>query len=157
MRRTQLNKTQKTAVVGGTVLALAVGGVAFAAWTSTGSGSGSVTAGTAKALQVSGTSVADLYPSESKTVQFTVTNPNDYAVKLNSLTPTVTVSGGSGCTVANSLVTATTQAFAASADRIAKNGSTVVPVVVAMGADSDNGCQGAVFAIAGAASASSVG
>lgn len=156
MRKTQMNKTQKTAVVGGTVLAIAVGGVAFAAWTSTGTGSGSVTAGSAKNLVVTGSTATDLYPSESKTISFTVKNENSYAVKLSSLAPTVSVSGGAGCTVANSLVTAATQAFDASAQRIASNGTTVVPVTVSMGADADNGCQGATFTISATATAASV-
>ena len=92
MRKTQLNKTQKTAVVGGTVLAIAVGGVAFAAWTSNGTGTGTVTAGQAERLDVSDPEAGKaLYPSESQTLDFVVTNPNSYNVDLQSFEPTVTV------------------------------------------------------------------
>ena len=58
------------------------GTVAFAAWTSNGTGAGAATAGTAKNLTIAVTNVSGLYPTGTFNVPFTVTNPNSYAVQL---------------------------------------------------------------------------
>ena len=70
----------------GTVLALLLGaGVAFAAWTSTGLGSGTATATDAKDLVVTASSPTGLYPTGNVTVSVTVANPNPYKVELESI------------------------------------------------------------------------
>lgn len=128
------------------------GAIAFAAWTSTGSGdSQDVTAGTAAALHVSPVTpaVTGLVPDSSKVSNFTVSNDNDYEVTLATATvDSITVTGGAGCTAANSDVTATINP-AVVGTAVAGGGTDVASanftVTVAMGVDSDNGCQGATF------------
>ena len=76
-----MRKTQKTtAVVGGTIAAVLVGGIAFAYWTASGSGTGSAStsAGTSN-LTVEQTSViTDMYPGdEPQAIEGTVTNNAD--------------------------------------------------------------------------------
>jgi len=63
-----MRKTQKTtAVVGGTIAAVLVGGVAFAYWTTSGSGSGTgyTTAGVSDQLSFTQASLTDMYPGDS--------------------------------------------------------------------------------------------
>ena len=79
-------KLSVTAVFTGTVLAASV---AFAAWTATGAGHGYAKAGTAEAvttIDASASTSAQLYPGGSGDVKLTVSNPNDYPVKLASIT-----------------------------------------------------------------------
>jgi hypothetical protein len=61
-------------------------GVAFAAWTSSGSGSGQ--AGSTTSLDsviTPGTNSPDLYPGSTSSVTVTVNNPNAYAVVVTSI------------------------------------------------------------------------
>ncbi len=61
-------------------------GIAFAAWTSNGSGTASPKSTTAiDSVIAPGTSAADLYPGASGTVTVTVSNPNPYPVIVNSI------------------------------------------------------------------------
>jgi hypothetical protein len=87
--------------------ALAVGaGVAFAVWSASGSGSGTGAGATAVALTVNPSTPtganSNIYPGGPPgTVQFTITNPNPYAVSLtglswNGVTSTNTSSCASG-------------------------------------------------------------
>lgn len=80
-----MRKTQKTAVVGGTVAVLMAGGVAFAAWTSTGTGDGTVTAGHQQDLVVTAGSASGLYPTGFRTVDVQVKNVNPYPVAIDQL------------------------------------------------------------------------
>jgi hypothetical protein len=131
---------------------LMAGAVVFAAWLSTGSGdSQDVTAGTAASLSVSPVTpaVTGLVPSGSKVSSFTVSNNNSYQVTLTSVeVDSITVTGGTGCTAANADITTTVNPSAVGTD-VAGGGSPVsdasFTVTVAMGPDSDNGCQGATF------------
>lgn len=86
-----MRKTQKTtAVVGGTAAAVLIGGVAFAYWTTSGSGSGtgSTTSGAAN-LTISQTTVLNaMYPGDS--AQDLVVNV------LNNATNTARVAGVTG-------------------------------------------------------------
>lgn len=74
--------TKRSAGVASVVVGLIGLSIAFAAWTSTGEGDGDVTAGEATALTVTVSDVTGLYPTQSKNLPFTVTNPNPYAVTL---------------------------------------------------------------------------
>ncbi len=61
-------------------------GLAFAAWTSDGSGSATARATTsADSVITAGTGAADLFPGAVKTVTVTVSNPNSYPVVVNSV------------------------------------------------------------------------
>jgi hypothetical protein len=72
-----MRKSTKSAVVAGTVLALTGGGVAFAYWTTsgTGTGSGSTTAGVVDHLGFSQSTLTAMYPGDSsQDLTVTVTN-----------------------------------------------------------------------------------
>lgn len=155
-----MRKTQKIAIVGGTVGVLMAGGIAFAAWTSTGSGTGTATAGTDSGIVVDGNDVSGLFPTGSKDITVTVTNSNPYAVDLDSLTAdSVTVDathGDAGCVVTD-IVTADSGDYLASADRIAANGAFITrDLTVHMDADAADACKGATFTVSYTGSAHSV-
>jgi len=68
------------------VVAATTAGVAFAAWTSTGSGTGSAASTTSVDSEISpGTLGVDLYPGANEPVQVSITNPNDYPVEVTSI------------------------------------------------------------------------
>lgn len=136
---------KRSAVVGGTVAALFGAGVAFAAWTNTGDGSGSVTAGSAQPLTVTVSGVNGLVPTKSVSVPFTVTNTNPYDVKLtNAHLQNVTVDTGHS-TCATSVVTGSdvtlTDVVAASQTSASQTFS------VAMSNAATDACQGATFTV----------
>lgn len=93
-----MRKSRKaTIVIGSTVGALAIGGVAFAYWTSSGSGAGSATAGTSSDFVVTtDTATGDpLTPGgPTDTVAFHVNNPSSGAQYLTSVAVTVANSDG---------------------------------------------------------------
>ncbi|TWG92003.1 hypothetical protein L615_007500000130 [Nocardioides sp. J9] len=100
MRR--MNK-KKAAVVGGTVAVLVTGGVAFAYWTSTGTGTGSAEVGTSldwtvEIDAVSGTLAPGSGPVE---VDFHVTNESDGVQNLQGAVATVVDTSDPGCTAAD--------------------------------------------------------
>ncbi|HEY3464765.1 MAG TPA: hypothetical protein VGL47_06505 [Amycolatopsis sp.] len=78
--------SKRSAVVLGAAGAVLVAGVAYAAWTSSGTGSGAVTSTTSVDSKI--TSVSSdhaLYPGNSTTFVVKVTNPNAYPVVVNSI------------------------------------------------------------------------
>src|SRR2546426_6308523 len=80
-----------TLVIGGSAI-----GVAIAAWTTGGSGSGQASAGTAASMTISaGTPSSSLYPTASADVAAVGSNPNPYKGHLGSISPgSVTVEPG---------------------------------------------------------------
>lgn len=151
-----MKNMKRAAVVGGATLALLVGGVAGAAWLSTGSGDGNVTAGTEQGLTVAGVDgVTGLYPTGSQDLTVNVTNDNPYPVNLDTLawdgvTPTTDDTDCSGASVTAALKTGQTL------DDYIGPGATVGNVfVVTMAADADDACQGATFTLTFDAGASS--
>lgn len=154
-----MRKIQKTAIVGGAVATLMAGGVAFAAWTSTGQGTGTAEAGQAAGLTVHVTGASDLKPTESVSLDITVDNGNSYAVNLDSLTynPTASsVSGGDGpgCSVAD---LSSVDSLPSITDRIAGNDTSAIHSVdVTMDDDASPDCQNATFNLVFDASAHSV-
>lgn len=154
-----MRKTQKTAIVGGTVAVLFAGGVAFAAWTSTGTGTGEVTAGSENGLTVHVTSATNLKPTETVSLDITVDNGNTYAVNLDSLnydaaSSSVSDGDGPGCSVADlSFV----ESLPSITDRIDDSGTSAIHTVdVTMDADASPDCQNAKFNLVFDASAHSV-
>jgi hypothetical protein len=153
-----MHNKKRAALVTGTTLALVGGGIAFAAWTSTGTGTGSVSAGEEADLTVAQSdseAVSGLYPTGSKTITISVTNPNPYAVELDTLD----WDGGITADNPDCDTTSVTAAFAPGqglGDRIASNESVSKQFVVSMGADADADCQSATFTLDFDASAHSV-
>jgi len=140
-----------TTVVGATL----GGGIAVAAWTSSGSGAANAKAGTA-AAPTTGTVAASafssglLYPGgPAGDAKLLVNNPNPYPVVVTRVaagTGAPTGSGGIG--------TCTTTGVSWRADQtpgtaIAAGGSATLtlPGAVAMDSTADDGCQGAAFSI----------
>ncbi len=79
---------RRVTVLATSIMVLLVAGVAFAAWTSTATGNGSASAldhtDTFTGL-VTKSAGADLYPGDSADVVVTVTNNQDYPVKVDSI------------------------------------------------------------------------
>lgn len=114
--------TKKKYLAAGTAVAVvATGGIAFAYWTSTGSGNGSATTGTDTpwVVTVDDVNLADLTPNgPTDTVGFTVKNDGSGVQRLNAAAASVTGTSNPGCTAADfsvSPTTITTQDVAAGA------------------------------------------
>jgi hypothetical protein len=139
--------TARTARRGGgiliAVIALFAGAVAFAAWTSNGTGSGTATATNAQNLTISVTNVSGLYPTGSFNVPFTVTNPNPYAVTLSKIALNGVTVDKPGCTA--SVVSG---ADLVDTDVIPAGGTTASrDFSVTMSNAAEDACQGAVFTL----------
>jgi hypothetical protein len=150
-----MRKTQKIAIVGGTVGILMAGGVAFAAWTSTGSGTGDVTAGEDAAMTVSAISDELLYPTKTVDLTVTVENNDRYPLNLDSLTATDVTSSIEDCDVASVEASSGTYSEDA-ANRIPEGDSIEKTLTLHMFANADEDCKNAVFTVSYDASAHSV-
>ena len=128
-----------------------VAGAAYAYFTSSGSQSGSGTAGSLQSVTMAattGTPGTPLLPGGSGDVTLKVTNTNNYAVTLVSVSGAGSVSadgGHPGCTTTGITFTSQTSLNIS----IAANGTTQVdlPNAASMSAASSSGCQGATFSI----------
>ncbi|GHG07145.1 MULTISPECIES: hypothetical protein [Amycolatopsis] len=138
-----------TTVVGATL----GGGIAVAAWTSSGSGAANAKAGmaaapTTTAVPGSAFTTGLLYPGgPAGDAKIVVNNPNPYPVKVSTIVANGTPAGSGGtgtCTTTG--VSWTAQSPNAP---VAAGGSTTLTLTgaVAMSTASDDGCQGALFAI----------
>ena len=136
---------------GVTLVVLAAVGLAYAAWTSSGSGSGYAKAGTAQQLttvDVSANTTATLYPGSNGNVRIKIANPNPYPVRVTDVTGNGAITADAGhASCVTTGVTFTNQT-GQSLD-VAANGNTETTLTNAasMSNASDNGCQGAVFTI----------
>src|SRR5712691_493501 len=84
------NLSRKRRVIGGaiTLLVLGIVGLVYAAWTTTGSGSGYAKAGSSSALStvdVSASTTATLFPGTSGDVLIKFSNPNPFPVQVTSV------------------------------------------------------------------------
>ena len=128
---------------------ITAGGLAFATWSATGSGTGNAKALTAQNVTVNAaTGAADLYPGfNDGDVFFTLTNTNPYPITFTSMTPsTITSSDELNCPSTNVTVDSASGLSIA----VAANGTNVarsIADVVNMGTGAPNGCQGVVFTI----------
>ncbi|TPG13908.1 hypothetical protein [Pedococcus bigeumensis] len=134
-----------TSVGIGTAALLLVGGIAYAAWSVLGAGTGAASSGTPQALGVSATVGGTLYPGASADVLVTVSNPNSASVTVQSLALAGAVTASAGCTtpgVTVSLPASTTLVVPAGG-----NASLNVVNGVSMTTASSSNCQGATFTI----------
>lgn len=144
----------RRSLVFGTAILLVLGvgsGAALAYWRTTGAGSGSATTGTVQSVTVlaaSGTPASLLVPGGSGELLVTISNPNNYAVTLTGLAQNgaITVSGGSGCTAANSGVAVSTQTGLVVSIPAGTN-AVRVSAGIQMTAASATGCQSADFQV----------
>ena len=145
--------TTRNRIIGAgiTLVVLAAVGLAYAAWTSSGSGSGYAKAGTAQQLttvDVSANTTATLYPGSNGNVRIKIANPNPYPVRVTDVTGNGAITADAGhASCVTTGVTFTNQT-GQSID-VAANGDTETTLTNAasMSNASDNGCQGAVFTI----------
>jgi hypothetical protein len=126
-------------------------GVAFAAWTASGSGNGYAKAQTVQALttvDASASTTAQLYPGGSGDVKVTVSNPNSFPVTITGVagSGTITSDKGAACNASTGVTFTDTTGLSSS---VAASGSTTITLSgkAAMSSASDNSCQGAVFTI----------
>lgn len=131
---------------------IAVSGVAYAFWTATGSGAGTVQAGTPSTLTVNQTStITGLYPGgPAQALSGNFDNPNAYSVYVTSVTASVSsISGNPGtCATTNFVVAGTSNVpglVPAGTGQGAWSGLTVQ--LVETGSNQD-GCKGATVHLA---------
>ncbi|MET8848965.1 hypothetical protein [Amycolatopsis sp. NPDC004625] len=140
-----------TTVVGATL----GGGIAVAAWTSSGSGTAGAKAGTAAAptataLLASAFTSGLLYPGgPAGDAKIVVNNPNPYPVKVTSIVANGTPTGSGGTGTCTTTGVAWVAQSPATGNSVPANGNTTLTLsgAVTLSAASDDGCQGALFAI----------
>ncbi len=145
-----MRKSQKSAVVAGSVIALVGGGVAFAYWTSTGNGTGNASTGTSTnyTVEVANNSASKLYPGAgTSTLSFKVTNTgsgHQYVSSASAVIDTLNVQtdvNKPACTAADFEVVGTPTIVAKD---LANGEFTTGTVTVQMlnGAGNQDNCQG---------------
>jgi hypothetical protein len=138
------------AVIGAVTVAVVGTGVGYAAWNASGSGTGYTKAGTAQPLSsvdVSAGAAAQLYPGATGDLIIKIHNGNSYPVRITSITGTgpAVASGGTGtCTTTGVTFTNQNGVFDVPAGSDAQF---TLTGAVHMSNASDDGCQGATFAI----------
>ncbi|SES25527.1 hypothetical protein [Lentzea albida] len=134
---------KRTAVIAA-VAALAVGGgVAYAAWTSTGSGSGSVGSTTSVNSTISPVNGAGgLYPGATVDFQVTISNPNDYPVAVSSISAGVSAITEGGCAAGT-----VTSPAVSNAGTIVAKGTGTYTLKATMNADAANNCKSQTFTL----------
>ena len=146
-----LSRPQRFIVAGVTVLVLGVVGAVYAAWTTSGTGSGYAKAGSSQALttsDVSATTTGDLYPGADGNVELQINNPNAFPVRVTSISGNGSVTADTGhasCTTTG--VTFTDQTGQTIDVPAGGNTSVTLNGAAHMSNASDNGCQGATFTI----------
>lgn len=146
-----MNARTRAISVGAAVVALVAAGLVYAAWTTSGTGSGTAKATSAQALttvDASATTTASLYPGATGNVTIKISNPNPYPVRVNSVTGNGAITadaGHPGCaTTGVSFTDQTGQTI-----DVPANGQNEVTLnnAASMSNASDSGCQGATFTI----------
>lgn len=150
MARTKLRRPGRRSAI----LALALGllfaaGIAFAAWTATGTGSGYAKATTAQPLttvDVSASVAATLYPGATGDVELRISNPNPYPVVVSDVTGNGAITASDpACNVASVSFSDQT---GLSLNVPASNAATfTLSGAVQMSSAANDNCQGATFTI----------
>jgi hypothetical protein len=143
---------RKVVFVLAAIVVLVLSSIVFAAWSTSGSGTGYAKAGTASALVIgdaSASTTADLYPGATGSVKLMVTNNNSFPVRVTSVSKqagAITSNKGAACD-ASTGVTFTNQT--GQTLDVAANATQTFTLAnaVSMTNASDNTCQGAVFSI----------
>ena len=143
---------RKVVFVLAAIVVLVLSSIVFAAWSTSGSGTGYAKAGTASALVIgdaSASTTADLYPGATGSVKLMVTNNNSFPVRVTTVSKqagAITSNKGAACD-ASTGVTFTNQT--GQTLDVAANASQTFTLAnaVSMTNASDNTCQGAVFSI----------
>lgn len=125
------------------------GGIAYAAWTMSGTGSGKATAGTASNLTVTVADVTGLYPGiTAKNLDVKVAHTNAFPITLTGVTFGTITSDHAGCNVSSVIVTPVAATYFDDTRDIAANtNGTFTLGTVTMDNSSLDACQGATFTI----------
>ncbi|WP_372666166.1 hypothetical protein [Amycolatopsis kentuckyensis] len=135
--------SKRSAVVLGAAGAVVVAGVAYAAWTSTGAGSGSVTSTTSINSVISSVSSDHaLYPGNSTTFVVKITNPNAYPVVVNSIS-----AGSSDENTGCAAGTVTSPAVSNPAGTIAAGATANYTLTATMDRDASDACKSKTFTL----------
>lgn len=141
--------SRKAAVVALTLLVLGAFGVAFAAWTASGTGSGAAQATSAEAVTYSnGTTAAQLFPTGSGDLVISVDNPNPYKIEITDVVGDGTITadaGHSGCNAAS--VTFTDQHGLSEVVAAETTADVTLTGAVSMSNAANDSCQGATFTV----------
>ena len=138
-----MRNSKRAAVVGVGIVGALGASVAFAAWTTQGTGSGGATAGTDQPLTVTVTPATGLFPTGTTNVAYTVTNPNSYPVTLSQTTLQGVTVDKTGC-----VASVVTGSPATVSDRLAAGATSAsksFPVTMSNAATDE--CKGAVFTL----------
>jgi hypothetical protein len=154
--------SKKIALAGSLIGASLVSGVAFAAWTADGTGSGYAQAKTAQAVNtVSATTTAELYPGANGSLYLSVANPNDYPVTVTAVSNDTTAGKAIKTTDATTAcdnatgVTFTNQTGLSQVIPAHSAGTAFTVSGVHMSNSSDTSCSGKTFNIPVSISAAS--
>ncbi len=147
-----MHLTRKSRLIGGaiTLLVLGVVGFVYAAWTASGTGSGTAKAIDGQAVTTSAVAITngDLYPGASGGVHFQINNPNPYPVRVTAIAGTGTITSDAGAACDASTGVSFTNQTGLTIDIPASGSTTVVrPNAAQMSNASDTTCQGATFTI----------
>ena len=149
-----MQNRKKTGVVAGTVIALTGASIAWAAWTSDGTGTGSATAGESQDFTISSTTISDVYPTGSFDTTITVSNPNPYKLSVSNLALDSVDSDDEDCNADDAASAEVTQLT----ESVDAEDSSDTAAVVSFSNDLNDACQGATLTLnwvaAGASSAS---
>jgi hypothetical protein len=139
------------------------GGIAYAAWTSSGSGTAAARSTTSlNSVIAPGDNAADLYPGATMTVTVSITNPNSYPIVINS------ISGGSSDLVNTTCAAGTVTSDARPTDAtglvqsdtttktIAPNGTGIYTLTTHMATSATDACKSQTFSLPLTAALSSI-
>ncbi|GIF70727.1 hypothetical protein [Asanoa siamensis] len=145
------NMSQRTAII--TLVAVIVTGVAsvaWAAWSVTGSGTATVSAAEVTALQATAKPTGSLFPGGTAHIEVSVTNPNEFAIEVQSFAPAPEIvvdpeHAAAGCSSGNVKLKSAKKL----AQRVEADGrqTFVVEDAVEMVYNAPEACQGASFEI----------
>lgn len=134
---------KRTAVIAAVAVVAVGGGIAYAAWTSTGSGSGKVGSATSVSSTITPVDGAGgLFPGATTSFSVTINNPNGYPVKVTS------ISTGSSAEVGGCAAGTVTSTGASNPDGvIAVGGAGTYVLQATMSADASDACKGQSFSL----------
>jgi hypothetical protein len=139
-----------------TVMVLGIVSLSYAAWTSSGGGTGFAKAATAQALSsvdVSATTTATLYPGANGDLNLKISNPNQYPISITAVSGNGTITADSSHSTCGSDsshltgVSYTNQTGLSISVPASSSQAVTLSGSVHMSNSSDNSCQGATFTV----------
>jgi hypothetical protein len=134
-------------LAGGTAALIGVG-VAFAAWTSTGTDNGQVASISDVGLTVTAADdVTGLFPTGSRTISVTVENKNPYKVALTSIDVGTIVASNGACNATSVTAPDNDAPETTLGAKDTATDSATFQFVVSMSNDANDNCQGNTFTV----------